>query len=132
MASPGERCNGFKIRGLNPDSQKVSVQSSTDSTWMLPYKRWAGMPPKWSEVGIARDELKVLRCNGSQPVIEIEPLGGPYGILVIQRSRGETRTLRVGQRWRMELGYDESVVIRTEFLQYPKQESSPGFAGMSV
>jgi hypothetical protein len=114
------RCNGFKIRGLNADCDKLAVQSSEQTTWLLGRSRGGKGAPQWHDVGIGRNELIVLRPYGGAPVVEIKALGDAAGLLVLQQSRGPTRSLRVGQRRIIELDREESLVIRCEWIEYPR------------
>jgi len=118
--------NGFRIRGLNADSDRVAVQSSVQSTWMLPYKRWG--IAQWRDVGIHRDELIVLKCQGGEAELEVEPLGDKAGTLIAQSSRHATRTLRVGQRYRFALERGEALVLRSTHILHPTHAG----AGMTV
>lgn len=122
----GARSNGFRIRGLNADCDKLAVQSSEQTTWLLGRQRGGkGARPQWHEVGIGQNELIVLRPYGGSPTFEIEPLGDKAGLLIIQQSRGPTRSLRVGSRRVVELDRDESCVIRCEWIQYPRSPGAP-------
>lgn len=113
------RTNGFAIRTLNPDCDRLAVQSSMSATWFCAYHSGAlgRLMPKKHEVGIAQNELVVLRPYQGKPVIEIEGLGGPNGVLVVDRANGGTRVLRNGQRVRFEL--DAALVIKTEHFRAP-------------
>jgi hypothetical protein len=112
-------CNGFKIRGQNQDSNRVSIQSNVQTTWMLTYRRPGAAGPIWHEVGMLRDELIVIKCQGGEAVIEIEPLGDAAGTLIAQSSRKSTQTLRCGSRYRWELERGESLVMRCTNIVYP-------------
>lgn len=116
----GPRCNGFKLRGLNADCDRVAVQSSEQTTWQLGRKRGGLGMIQWHEVAIQQNEIMVLRAYGGAPSIEIKPLGDKAGVLIIQPARGRTRAVRVGTREVIELDRDESCVIRCEWIQYPK------------
>lgn len=120
--------NGFEIRGLNPDSDRVSIQSNIQTTWMLTYKRMG--EPVTQRVGIMRDELIVIKCQdgAASAEIEITPLGDAAGTLIGQSSRKATRTMRVGDPYIWELEPGESLVIRSQSIVHPK---GPG-AGLSV
>ena len=122
--------NGFRIRGLNQDSNRVSVQSNVATTWMLTRRKFAGLLNKWHDVGMMRDEIIVIKCQdgAASAEIEIEPLGERAGALIAQSSRKETKTLRVGvcYCWALEPG--ESLILRSQNIVYPK---GPG-AGLSV
>lgn len=124
MSAPAT--NGFRIRGLNADADRVAVQSSVANTWMLTYKRWGFQ--QWSDVGMHRDELIVLKCQGGEAELELEPLGDKAGTLIAQSSRRATRTLRVGQRYRFELERGEALVLRSTNIVHPTHAG----AGMTV
>ena len=119
-----DRTNGFRVRGLNADTDKLAVQSSHQTTFFLTRAKWGGMLPKWHEIGLGRSELIVLRPYGGAPVIELEALGGPYGVLVVEATQSCTRTLRNGQRLRLELKRDESVVIKCEEWKPPGKDGA--------
>lgn len=123
MSEP--RCNGFRIRGLNSDCDRLAVQSSEQTTWLLGRKRGGMGRPQWHDVGIARNELIVLRPYGGCPVVEIRAEGDRAGLLILQQARGATRSLRVGQSRIVELDRDEALIIRCEWIQYP---NTPGVA----
>lgn len=119
------RANGFKIRGLNADCDRLAVQSSEQTTWLLGRKRGGLGLPRWHEVGLQLNELLVLRAYGGAPTFEVQALGDRCGLLVLQQSRGPTVSLRVGSKRVIELDTDESCVIRCEWIEYPY---SPGAA----
>jgi len=118
--SDNARTNGFRIRTLNQDCDRLAVQSSRAATWFCSFRSRIGLLAKTHEVGIAQDELVVLRPYRGKPVIELEGLGGPYGVLIVDRANGGTRTLRNGQKERFEL--DAAVVVKTENFRPPGGE----------
>lgn len=131
MFSP--RSNGFKIRGLNADCDKLAVQSSEQTTWLLGRKRGGLGTIQWHDVGIQQNELMVLRAYGGAPTFEIRALGDKAGLLVLQQSRGPTRSLRVGARAIIELDRDESCVVRCEWVVYPRSAGvEPGAYGENL
>lgn len=119
----GPRCNGFKVRGLNADCDRLAVQSSEQTTWLLGRKRGGLGLIQWHEVAISQHELIVFRPYGGSPSFEVVALGDKAGLLVIQQARGPTRSLRVGSRYTVELDRDESCTVRCEWIVYPR---SPG------
>ncbi len=123
-------CNGFKLRGLNPAADRVSIQSNVQTTWPLTYKKWKLGRPIWHEVAQTKDELIVIKCqDGSDhAVVEIVPLGDKAGTMIAQSSRKATKTMRVGSKYRWELDPGEAIIIRTTAIVYP---SGPG-AGLAV
>lgn len=118
--SAESRTNGFKIRALNADCDRLAVQSSLQSTWFLTFRKW-GLP-KVHEVGIAQSELIVLRPYQGAPIVEITGLGGPHGVLILERASGGARILRNGSKHRVELGRDEALVVKTENFAAPRHE----------
>lgn len=119
------RCNGFKIRGLNADCDRLAVQSSEQTTWLLGRKRGGLGRAQWHDVGISQNELIILRPYGGSPTFEIRAEGDKAGLLVLQQARGPTRSLRVGTRAVIELDRDETCVVRCEWIVYPR---APGVA----
>jgi hypothetical protein len=121
--------NGFKIRPLNVDCDKLAVQSSEQTTWLLGFKKGA---TKTYDVGILRSELIVLRPYGGCPAFEIAPQGEPGGVLLVDAVRTRIRAVRVGAKIRVELGLDETCVIRREDIVYPGTrptlQGTPGHA----
>ena len=120
--SENDRTNGFKVRGLNADVDRLAVQSTRQTTFFLGRGRFG--IPKWVEIGLAQDELIVLRPYRGAPIIEIEALGGPHGVLIVEATRSCTRTLRNGSRLRLELGHEEAVVIKCENWREPRRETA--------
>ncbi|MGH7144769.1 MAG: hypothetical protein ACREJ2_11675 [Planctomycetota bacterium] len=118
--------NGVRIRGINQDTDRVSVQSTEQDTHLLTRRRWRFLPAKWTDVSIGRDELIVLKCNDGTAVIELKHLGGPHGDLVVDE-RGERRhRVRDGQVLRITLERNKAVFLKTQAMRYPF--GSPGRA----
>jgi hypothetical protein len=116
-----DRTNGFRVRGINGDSGRCAVQSTHQTTFMLTRRRWGGIGPNlWHEVGLAQSELIVIRGYGGEPEVELEGLGGPHGVLIVENTRGETVTLRNGSRRVFSLGRDGALVIKTEHWIEPR------------
>jgi len=127
------RSNGFKIRGLNADCDRLACQSSEQTTWLVGRKRGGKGAPQWHEVGLQQNELMVLRSYGGAPTFEIQALGDKAGLLVLQQSRGPTFSLRVGSKRVIELGPDESCVVRCEWIVYPRHAGvTPGAYGRGL
>lgn len=120
--SDNARTNGFRIRTLNQDCDRLAVQSSVSATWFCSFRSKSRLLAKTHEVGIAQHELIVMRPYQGKPVIEIEGLGGPHGVLVIERANGGTRVLRNYQRERFEL--DSALVIKTEQFCPPRGDGA--------
>lgn len=113
--------NGFRIRTLNADCDRLAVQSSLASTWFCTYK--PGWWRSWSrDVGIAQRELVVIRPYQGKPVIELEGLGGPHGVLLVDKANGGNTVLRNGQKARFEL--DGALVIKTEHFAPPSRNGA--------
>jgi len=116
-------CNGVKIRGLNQDSDRVSVQSSLQSTWMLTRRRHAWQVPIAHDVGIAPRELLVVKGQESaQPELELAPQGSSEAILIVQSSRHGTRVLRCGTKHVYRLARGETLLLRTAAMANANQE----------
>lgn len=111
------KCNGFRIRPLNADCDRLAVQSSEQTTWLLGYRRFRII--KHQDVALLQHELMVLRPYGGCPAFEITPTGDAAGALIVSAARGATRAVRVGQTYRVELGLDESCTIKCETMQAP-------------
>lgn len=122
--------NGFRIRGLNQDANRVSVQSNVQTTWMLTRRKWDALLPKWHDVGIAHNELIVIKCQdgAASAEIELEPLGDRAGTLIADSSRKAAKTLRVNQKYVFTLEPGEAIILRNSTIVHP---SGPG-AGLSV
>jgi hypothetical protein len=99
------------------DCDKLAVQSSEQTTWLLGYKRFRIV--KHQDVALAQNELMVLRPYGGCPAFEITPTGDAAGLLIVSAARGATRSVRVGMKYRVELGLDESCTIRCEQIAHP-------------
>lgn len=114
-----DRTNGFRVRACL-DADRVAVQSTHQTTFFLTGKKWGGLLHKWHTIGLTKAEIVVLRPYGAAPVLEIESLGGPFGVLIVEATQSGTRTLRNGHRLRFELKKDEAVVIKTEDWREPR------------
>ena len=126
-AGSSERVNGFRVRGFNSDVDRLAVQSTHQTTFFLTRRRFAvpGLRgPLWHEVGIAKNELVVMRAYGAAPEIEIEPLGDRFGVLIVEATQQFTRTLRVGSRLRIAMKPDEAIVIKCEQWREPRSEGA--------
>lgn len=111
--------NGLRIRGLEGDVDRVSVQSTEQDSYLLTRRRWKFLPAKWTEVSIGRDELIVLKCNDGSSVIEVKHLGGPHGDLIVDE-RGERRhRLRDGQVLKLHLRRNQAVFLKSQDIRYP-------------
>lgn len=127
--SEAATCNGFKIRGLNQDSNHVSVQSSHQTTWMLTRRTHGFGFAKSYEVGLARDELMIIKGQESaRPEFEITPLGDKAGVMIAQSSRHAAKVLRVGVHYVFELEPGESLTLRSQDIKWPTHAG----AGLTV
>jgi hypothetical protein len=86
--------------------------------------------PAEYEVGMDKNELVVisLQDQADHAAIEIEPLGEKVGTIIAQRSRGGTKTLRVGTKTRFEMAPGESIVLRGSRIVHPTHSG----AGLAV
>lgn len=114
-------CNGFKLRGLNPAFNRVSVKSNVQTTWNPTYKKPGAKSPASYEVAMTRNELIVLKCEdgAEHAVVEMQPLGDAAGTMIVESSRKGTRTLRVGGKYRWELDPGEALICRTSNITHP-------------
>lgn len=110
---------GFKLRGLDADTDRVSVQSSAQPTHLLTRRKWALLPAKWTIIEMQRDELVVVKCNRGAASIELKHLGGPHGDLIIDDG-GEFKQLREGSVLRLHLQPDRAVFVKTQAYQVPR------------
>jgi len=114
-------CNGFKLRALNPDCNRIAVKSSVQTSWMVTYKPFIVSKPKEYEIGFDRDELIVIafQDGSGHAHIEIVPLGDKVGTIIAQSSRNATKVLRVGTKYRFDLAPGEQIIFRSNALVYP-------------
>jgi hypothetical protein len=113
-------CNGFRIRGLNADCDRLALQSNVETTWPLGRGSKARGPKGiWQDVALSHTELKVLRAYGAAPEFELRAEGEPGGVLVMESARRATRQLRVGTRVVIEMQPDESIVLRIPGMMTP-------------
>jgi hypothetical protein len=114
-------CNGFKMRTLNADCNRLAVKSNCQTSWNPTYKTRILARPKEYEIGFNRDELIVItfQDGSGNAEFEITPLGEKVGTIIAQSSRNATRTLRVGTTYRYDLEPGESLVFRSHVIRYP-------------
>src|ERR1700677_2265928 len=118
-------CNGFKLRALNQDCNRIVVKSTHQSTWMMTYKTHALARTKEYEVAIHRNELAVISFQDGSGMakIEITPLGERIGTLIMQSSRNAHKVLRTGSRYQFDLKPGESVTLRNHTMIHPTREA---------
>src|SRR5271154_7085632 len=97
--------NGFKLRCLNQDCNRVAVKSTHQTSWNPTYKKHVFSKPGEYEVGIHQNELAVITFqDGSGGAeIEITPLGDRVGTLLMQSSRNAHKVLRVNTKYKFKL-----------------------------
>jgi hypothetical protein len=120
-----ERCTGFTLRGLNADCDRLAVQSSEQTTWMLGRRKFKFLGPTRHEVSLLANELKVLRTYGGAPEIEIIPHGDANAIVIVDQTQTRRQAIRMGTRLRLTLKRDEAVVIHNENIQHPNAGFGP-------
>lgn len=123
--STADRCTGFKLRGLNADCDKLAVQSSEQSTWLLGRRKFKFLQPTQHDVALLANEIKVLRCYGGSPEIEIIPQGDANAIVIIDQTQTRRRAVRMGTKLTLTLKRDEAVVIHNENIQHPNAGFGP-------
>lgn len=123
-------CNGFKLKVLNQDCNRIAVKSSVQTSWNPTYKTSLLSRAKEYDIAIDKDELVVISFQDGSGCAEIElkPLGDKVGTLIAQSSRNATKTLRVGGNYKFQLQPGESLVIRGSRIVYPTHAG----AGLSV
>lgn len=119
-------CNGFKLRGLNQASGRISVKSNVQTTWMLTYKRPGKKEPISHEVAMTANELVIMKCEdgADHAAVEIIPLGDKAGTMIVESSRKATKTLRVGGKYRWELDPGEALICRTSAIVHPNSQGA--------
>lgn len=111
--------NAIKIRGVSGGVDAISVQSSVNTTFALLGRKWHGLSFKQHELSIQRDELVVLKCQGSDAVIELDSLGTDHGSTIAHGPATPTIYLRKGQRQRFTLRNGQALCLRTADMRYP-------------
>jgi hypothetical protein len=121
-------CNGFKLRGLNSDCNRIAVKSTHQSSWQMPYKSHIFSRPKEHDVAIHKNELVVLsfQDGSGQAEVEITPLGDKVGTLLMQSSRNARQTLRVGAKYRFVFKPGESITFRNHTMIHPTRDAPGG------
>lgn len=120
--------NGFKLRALNQDCNRIAVKSTHQSSWNMTFRSWNFLKAKEYDVAIHQNELSVITFqDGSGAAeVEIEPLGERVGTLLMQSSRNARQTLRVGRKYRYTLKPGESITFRNHTIVYPTDSSNGG------
>jgi hypothetical protein len=119
-------CNGFKLKTLNQDCNRLAIKSSVQTSWNPSYKGSRFARNKEYDVGFDRDELIVIafQDGSGNAEIEIEPLGDKAGTIICQSSRDATKVLRVGGKYRYALDPGEQLIFRSKNIIYPNRPSS--------
>lgn len=116
--------NGFKLRGMNQDCNRIAVKSTHQSSWMMTYKTRSLALPKTYEVGLHRNELAVLtfQDGSGEAEIEVIPLGERVGTLLMQSSRNAHQVLRAHSKYRFKLKPGESITLRNHTMVHPTRD----------
>lgn len=114
--------NGIRIRGIDQDTDRVSVQSTEQDSHLLSRRKWRFLRPKWTEVSIGRDELVVLKCNDGTAVVELKHIGGQHGDLIVDESGERRHRLRDGQVLKLRLERNRAVFLKTQDMCYPMRQ----------
>ena len=122
--------NGFKLKSLNQDCNRLAVKSSVQTSWNPTYKKHVFSRAEEYDVAMTRDEIVVIsfQDGSGKAALELTPLGDQVGTLIAQSSRNATKTLRVGKHYRFELEPGESLILRGSMIVHPTH----GGAGLSV
>ena len=123
-------CNGFKLKTLNQDCNRLAIKSNVASSWCPSYKGSRFARNKEYDVAFDRDELIAIafQDGSGSAEIEIEPLGEKVGTIIAQSSREATKVLRVGAKYRFIMAPGEQIVIRSRNIVYPDGRASTGVA----
>jgi hypothetical protein len=111
--------NAIKIRGVSGGVDAVSVQSTVNATFALLGRKWHGLQFKVHEVTIQRDELVVIKCQGSDAVIQIEATDTEFGTTIAHGPATPTIPMRKGQRQKYSLRNGQALCLRTASMTYP-------------
>lgn len=122
------RVNGFKVQGVAGDVDRVSVQSTGQSSHLLTRRRWKFGPALWTEIELARDELMVLMCNDGEAVIRIKALGGPWGRLRVDARPQKIAKLADGSVETFHLTPNRAIFLSTSEQRHPQR----GTAGLTL
>jgi len=109
---------GLRLRALDQDADRVSVQSSHQSSHLLTRRKFPVLPAKWTPVTIERDELLVLKCNHGTTAIDVKHVGGSDGAVILDDC-GQKTILREGSVVRMRLRRDSAIFLRTQSYTPP-------------
>jgi hypothetical protein len=122
--------NGFKLKALNQDCNRIAVKSNVQTSWNPTYKKHIFSRGEEYDIAMTRDEIIVIsfQDGSGHAEIEIKPLGDKAGTLIAQSSRNATKTLRVGAAYRFELQPGESIIMRGTMIVHPRHMG----AGLSV
>lgn len=112
--------NGLRIRGLSGDVDRVSVQSSEQSSHLLTGRRWRFLPMKWTEVTLRRDEMMALCCNHGEALVELKNMGGPHGEILFNDA-GRRVVIAEGSSEKLHLKPDTAVMVHCRNLHYPNR-----------
>jgi hypothetical protein len=110
--------NGLRIRGLSGDVSSVSVQSNVSRTWALLGRKWAGLAYKQHDLTLQRDELVVLKCQGSACVLELIALNEEHGKTILQEDVSR-QALPIGHRRKIVLRQGQALCLTTSDIRHP-------------
>lgn len=116
--------NGVRIQGVSGDVSNVSVQSNVERTWALLGRKWAGLAYRRHEVRLQRDELLVLKCQGSRCVLELTALNAEHGPTILQEDVSRERMV-VGRARKVALGPGQALCLTTADIHHPFHRHGP-------
>jgi hypothetical protein len=121
-------CNGFKLRGLNQDCNRIAVKSTHQSSWNMTFKKHVFSRPAEYEVGLHKNELAVISFQDGSGCAEIEitPLGERVGTIIMQSSRNAHKILRAGTKYPFKLAPGESLTLRNHTIVHPTRDAPMG------
>lgn len=122
------RANGFKVQGVSGDVDRVSVQSTGQSSHLLVRRKYKSERAKWTTIELDRDELMVLTCNDGEAVVRIKSLGGPWGRLRVDARPEKIAKLAEGSVETFRLTPNRAIFLSTSQQRHPQR----GTAGLTL
>lgn len=109
--------SGFRLRCLDQNADRISVQSTEAQTWAPLRRKFKFMPAKFYDVPVGKDELVVIKTRGPNHItLELIDQG-----LIIRSSRQGAITGRPGEKIDIRMGDGEAVTIRARNAHEPQR-----------
>lgn len=107
--------SGFKLKCLDQDADRISVQSTSAATWVPERRKFRFLPPREYEVGVAPHEVVILKSRERNRIV----LTTVDDKLVIRSTRRGTVLLVPGRATDVQLIKDETLIIQRVDIQHP-------------